>query len=165
MVRRQLSLYALADGHCAAVEAVRACLDPLQHRLIPLHVTLCRDSDMAYLDALRACLACLRQPRLDLHFGRPRAFSTHGILLPCIGGEAAFFDLRGRLLGGAMAERQTPHITLAHPRNPPCQGDALAIAQSLPPTLQLSFDRIHLIEQTGGDPWQVLATFPLAGPA
>ena len=45
-VRRQLTLF-LAGEMAAAVEAVRRVVDPEQYRLIPAHVTLCREEENA----------------------------------------------------------------------------------------------------------------------
>ena len=155
MVRRQLSMFAVAGPETAAVEAVRRLVDPRQHSLIPAHVTLCRDADMDQLPVLCG----MRFAPLRLTFGRPHAFSGHGVLLPCIDGDQAFQLLREQILGAGAVRQQHPHITLAHPRNPPCAHDALAIAASLPDPLCLVFDRIHLIEQTGENAWRVLETF------
>lgn len=154
-------MYAAAGPHTSAIEAVRARVDPLQHSLIPVHVTLCRDHEMDDLAALRASLSALRHPPLVLAFDRPRPFSTHGVLLPCSEGESAFHRLRELVLGTQDIATLHPHITLAHPRNPPFAGDVLAAANALPEPLQLAFRRIDLIEQTGTGPWRVLESFAL----
>lgn len=150
-VRRQLSLYLPGDV-AAPIEAVRRVLDPMQHALIPAHVTLCRDEEVA-----RASLAALAlsQP-LTLVFGRAVLFDGHGILLPCIDGEERFAELRARLLGPGPIRSQTPHITLAHPRNPRAPGNSLDHALTLPPEITVTFPEARLIEQEAGEPWRVI---------
>lgn len=152
--RRQLSLY-VPEHAAAQVEAVRRVLDPVQHSLIPAHVTLCRDDEV---DAVSAS-ALMRASSITLVFGAAVAFDGHGILLPCIVGEGAFAQLREDLLG--QARQQKPHITLAHPRNPRAPGNALGLAFTLPPEIAISFAEIALIEQVSGGPWRVLKRYVL----
>lgn len=153
-LRRQLSLY-LPDDAAAPIEAVRRVLDPAQHALIPAHVTLCRDDEVA--GVAEATLRTL--PPLTLVFGRAVAFNGHGILLPCIAAEEAFARLRERLLGNA--RRLTPHITLAHPRNPRAPGNTLDHAMTLPPQISVSLAEVSLIEQAPGEPWRVIDRYAL----
>jgi hypothetical protein len=47
-IRRQLSLY-VPEPIATRLEAVRRVLDPVQHALIPAHVTLCRDDELEAL--------------------------------------------------------------------------------------------------------------------
>ncbi|KFN43064.1 2'-5' RNA ligase family protein [Arenimonas oryziterrae] len=164
-VRLQLSLY-LSPSQSAAVEALRAVLDPVQHRLIPAHVTLCREDELAALDlaALGAKFADADLPPLTLHFGRPEAFHEHGILLPCIDGEADFHQRRERILATSPVRHQAAHITLAHPRNPKAAGNHLDRALQLPQELCFTFTSVCLIRQQGASPWQVLETFAWAAP-
>ncbi len=160
--RVQLSLY-VPPPVAALLEAVRRRVDPVQARLIPAHVTLCREDELAGLarEALAARCAAPGSAPLTLSFGRPEAFHGHGILLPCTAGEPAYHVLRERLLGGGAIRRAEPHLTLAHPRNPVVQGDTLAIAQTLPEELHVTFGVARLIAQEPGMPWRVLAEFPL----
>ncbi len=160
-VRRQLSLYVPAVS-AGPIEAVRVLLDPLQQRLIPAHVTLCREDELGELDAVRARLAGSAMHALQLAFAAPQRFSTHGVLLPCIGGVEQFRRLRQALLPATAMREQSPHITLAHPRNPACEGDSLAIAGALPGQITIVFTAIRLIEQTGGAAWRELERFELA---
>jgi hypothetical protein len=161
-VRRQLSLFVPA-GQAEALEAARRVLDPVQHRLIPAHVTLCRDEETAALD-LSALAAILRDATpLRLRFGAPESFWEHGVVLPCIAGEDAFFALRGRLVGESRARLQRPHMTLAHPRNPKAPGNTPDQIGSVRPGAEVCFDAVQYIEQSGGGPWQVLRTFALEG--
>lgn len=161
--RRQLSLYASGDG-AARLEAVRQRVDPLQHALIPAHVTLCREDEIAPWSAaeLQARCAGWRQGQIELRFGAAEASFGHGLLLNCIGGQAAFHDLRAQLLGAANVAPIAAHVTLAHPRNPKAVGNAPEAAAGLPRPLTLRFDRVHLIEQHGAGPWRTLGVFPFA---
>lgn len=160
--RTQLSLF-VPDSAAAPLERVRARVDPLQHRLIPAHVTLCREDELAevplesLLDRLgRGALA------LTVQFGAPERVQEHGLLLPCIGGQQAFQQLRVHLLGAATVRDLAPHITLAHPRNPKAAGNALENAAHLAGARSIHFEQVQLIDQTDGGPWQVRRTFVLA---
>lgn len=163
--RRQLGLY-VPPGAAGILEAVRRQVDPVQARLIPAHVTLCREEELDGLapEVLAARCAAPGVSPLELVFGRPEAFHGHGILLPCIAGESAYHALRSRLLGGGAIRRAEPHLTLAHPRNPRVPGDTLALANALPEALRITFDVARLIEQEPGAPWRVLAALPLGVP-
>lgn len=145
------------------IEAVRRAVDPIQSFLIPAHVTLCREDEIGDASGLADRLADIRTEALVLTFGRPVSFSGHGLLLPCTEGEERFHQLRQYLLASKDIRRHAPHITLAHPRNPPCKGNASDLALHLPETLRLAFPSIHLIEQAAGGPWRVLETQLLRG--
>ncbi len=160
--RRQLSLYVPATlGH--EIEAVRRLVDPVQSRLIPAHVTLCREEEIGEFsaDELIHRLANIQRAPVTLRFGRPAAFHGHGILLECIGGESAFQQLREALLDSIDLGNQRPHITLAHPRNPRALGNSLENAMLLPERITITFPCVALIEQTGDGPWLVLRKFSL----
>lgn len=161
-VRRQLSLY-VPEPAGAALEAVRRVLDPVQHALIPAHVTLCRDDEIVGLTTrdLADALSAPEVRPITLSFGRAIAFDGHGVLLPCTSGEDQFRQLRERVLGST-ARRQEPHITLAHPRNPRAPGNNLDQASNLPAEITVTFPAVSLIEQIDGGAWRVLDRFDLA---
>lgn len=142
---------------------MRRLVDPVQSRLIPAHVTLCREDEICELpaDELAKRLAQIQRASVTLRFGRPREFHGHGILLECIGGESAFQQLRESVLDSIDVRIQRPHITLAHPRNPRAIGNSLANAMRLPAIIAITFPSLCLIEQTGGEPWAVLREFGL----
>lgn len=158
--RRQLSLYASGEG-AATIERVRALVDPVQFALIPAHVTLCREEDLLDIRETQIGERIAGSGGFVLGFGAPETFSTHGILLPCVEGEAAFQALRSRVLGGRSDRRQSPHVTLAHPRNPKAAGHSLQAAGSLGSGIQCRFAIVHLIEQIAGNPWTILRSWPL----
>jgi hypothetical protein len=159
-LRRQLTLFVPRD-RSAAVEAVRRVLDPVQHRLIPAHVTLCREDEIARLSHLQTRRLLRSAKPIELRFGPPATFSSHGILLPCISGEQEFHGLRALLLVETQNRRASPHLTLAHPRNPKAAGNSLAHAADLPQDLVIPFPTVSLIEQEGNSPWRLLRTYEL----
>jgi len=162
--RRQLSMYVpSADG--VQLESVRKVLDPVQAGLIPAHVTLCREDEIDQLSALEieARLRSSAVQPVTLCFGRPVIFQGHGVLLPSVAGEQAFHELRTHVLGTTAIRRDAPHITLAHPRNPPPSKSSLADAMGLPDNLSYTFAKIATIEQIGAAPWRMLQGFTLTG--
>lgn len=163
MVRRQLTLF-LSGETAAAVEAVRRVVDPEQYRLIPAHVTLCREEELAAIpvEELEARVAAGPARRLALEFGRAEHFDGHGIRLRCVAGGGDFQALRQLVLASQEIARLRPHITLAHPRNPRAPGNSLETAWTLPPRWGARLSWLHLIEQESGQPWRRLAMFELA---
>ncbi|MFN8549193.1 MAG: 2'-5' RNA ligase family protein [Candidatus Eisenbacteria bacterium] len=114
--RRQLTLF--ATGEIAErIDAVRRVVDPVQHALIPAHVTLCREGELASLSAAEIEKRVRRLARgpLALRFGRAERFDEHGILLRCIDGQADYQRLRVALLGDPAIRENAAHLTLAHP--------------------------------------------------
>jgi len=156
--RRQLSLF-VAEPESAELDALRARADPVQHALIPAHVTLVRDEDVDDWSAVRARLEALAPLRLELELGPPRPMEGGGAFLPVVGPSAAFDELRARLLLGQRGEAraQTPHLTLLHPRNRARWGLTLeqVCAQRTP--ARVAFDHVVMIEQVAGAPWRIVA--------
>ncbi len=142
----------------SALDAVRRILDPVQSNLIPAHVTLCREDELALVAPAQLAnrLADVQATSIKLSFGPPVAFHEHGVLLPCISGEETFCLLREYILGSSTIRYQAPHITLAHPRNPRALGNSLSNAGVLPVPLCVTFSTVMLIEQVGGSAWRVL---------
>lgn len=143
------------------IEAIRNIVDPVQHRLIPAHVTLCREDELETYEGWRERLDSMSPESilLTLRFGRAVSFSGHGIMLPCIEGIEKFRNLRQTILGNDSIRDAQPHLTLAHPRNPKSPGNAIEIAYGLPSEFEITFDTIRLIEQFDGNPWNVIETF------
>ncbi len=160
--RTQLTLF-VPDPIRIRIEAVRQVLDPEQHRLIPAHVTLCRDDELAALpaDLIRLQFAVGDTAPITLRFAGPQVFDGHGILLPCNSGSDAFHALRAQILGAGGLRRAEPHITLAHPRNPKAPGNSIANAAAVASGMMIRFRTASLIEQVDGEPWKVVEEFGL----
>lgn len=162
-MRTQLSLF-IPPSAAATLEAVRRLVDPVQAALIPAHVTLCREADLIGItpSLLQARLATESTTSLTLHFGAAIPSHAHGLLLPCVSGADAFAALRRAVLGSDAARQETPHLTLAHPRNPRAPGNDIAATRVLPAPLEISFCEVQWIEQdTPGQPWRIRQTYPL----
>jgi 2'-5' RNA ligase len=164
--RSQLSLFVPPDIGID-IEGIRRIADPVQRRLIPAHVTLCREDEITGLGLadLQRRLSSAGQGPVTLQFGPPERFAGHGILLPCIGGASEFQALRETVLAARDVRSHHAHLTLAHPRNPMAPGNALESAMSLGDGLRVTFGHIHLIEQVDDAPWVVRGMVPLLGQA
>ncbi len=163
-VRRQLTLF-LSGTAAPFVETLRQRVDPVQFGLIRAHVTLCREDELANCSAseLRRRLARAACPPLTLVFGPPVRVGAHGMLLPCMAGEAAFHQLRVAALDATAIRAHAAHVTLAHPRNPRAPANLEASFASLPARLALTFTEIALIEQRDAQPWVVCDTIAIDG--
>lgn len=156
-MRRQLTLFLPPDQR-AIVEPIRQRLDPRQHALIPAHVTLCRDGELADWPALERRLSSLGALSLTLRFGAPQVLPDGCILLRPTQGAEQYQDLR-RLLLGPSAPIHGAHLTLLHPRHATgAAPDLTEIATTLA-GLAATFRTIALIEQRDGNPWQVLREY------
>jgi len=160
MKRSQLTMF-VPEVFAAPIEAIRRVVDPVQHSLIPAHVTLCREDELETFEGWRERLTAMTAEsiRLTLRFGRAVSFSGHGIMLPCIEGIEKFRNLRQAILGSDTIRDAQPHMTLAHPRNPKALGNAIEIGSELPSEFEITFDTIRLIEQVDAKPWNVIETF------
>ncbi len=162
VTRRQLSLYAPSDI-AVPLEATRQLLDPVQSRLIPAHVTLCREDELVTItdSQLESRLTDSSLKPITLHFGQPEVFDGHGVLLSCARGEQEFHALREHVLGSRAIRRHSPHMTLAHPRNPRSVGNCPANVARVPQVGAITFSSIHLIEQNADEPWKIIHEFKL----
>jgi hypothetical protein len=155
--RRQLTLL-VPESMASVLEPIRQRMDPVQHRLIPAHVTLCRDEELAGLTTgeLSARLAKVVQLPLTLQFGPGESFSEHGVLLPCTAGEESYHRLRVALLRSEGIHHDRAHITIAHPRNPRASANVPSTYEALAVPLSITFTKVSLIEQEAGQAWQIL---------
>ncbi len=158
--RTQLSLF-VAPPHAEPLNALRRVLDPLQAALIPAHVTLCREDELAGISRaeLRLRLGSSGVRAIGLSFGPPQSFHGHGVLLPAVGDQSGFEGLRRIALGQELVRSYAPHITLAHPRNPKDSGNTDANIRLAPAGLHVTFAEAVVIEQIDGGEWQVLERF------
>lgn len=162
-MRAQLSLF-VPPPAAVKLEAVRRLVDPVQAALIPAHVTLCREAELTGItpSLLQTRLATEGIAPITLHFGAAMRSEAHGILLRCVAGADAFTALRRVVLGSEGARVETPHLTLAHPRNPRAPGNDLAATRVIPAPLEISFCEVQWIEQdTPGAPWRIRQAYPL----
>jgi 2'-5' RNA ligase len=153
--RRQASLH-LPDGDDRRrIEILRRRFNPAQAALIPAHVTLCREGEVADWDVLAARAAELRPIQVTLRFGPP-VREGNLVFLPATGSVAQFDDLRAALLAGGKTppRRETPHITLVHPRNGVCDDAAFSEIRATTTPFTMTFAAITLIEQRNGGVWR-----------
>jgi len=163
LTRKQLTLF-INEPESLEIEKIRKTFNPEQYLLIKSHITLCREDEIEALEKVRTNLEQLNFHNFSIDFGKVVRFSDEkGVLIPAIGNCEAFHQLRKRLLAGIIEKPRMhePHITLMHPRNSACTE---AIFQEittfkLPETI--TFNKISLIEQIPGEPWKVLAEWPL----
>jgi hypothetical protein len=156
-MRRQLTLF-LPPEQRAVVEPFRQRLDPRQHALIPAHVTLCRDDELADWPTLERRLSDLGAFSLTLRFGAPQVLPGGCILLRPTHGAEQYQELR-RFLLGSSAPIHGAHVTLLHPRHATgATPDLTEIATALA-GLTATIRTIALIEQHDSNPWQLLREY------
>lgn len=173
--RRQASLYITG---CTEIEEVRHRFNPAQARLIPPHLTLCREDEVIDWNELANRIAKLSPIALVVEFGKPER-DRNFVYLPILSGEDQFDALRYQLLcntnqlvlgdnpnlsdpvneGDFVPRKQLPHLTLIHPRNGMCSDSVFEeICNRVQPFRHVLRD-IFIIEQTDGGPWRIVS-FP-----
>ena len=159
-MRRQLTLF-LPTEQRSFVEPIRQKLDPQQHAIIPAHVTLCRDDELADWHIISQRLSSLGDFAITMQFGRPQVLPDGCVLLRPTSGMEQYQDLRQSILG-LSANVHGAHLTLLHPRNAAgVTYDLVEIASSLA-GLAATFNSIALIEQYDSGPWLVQQTYGTA---
>jgi 2'-5' RNA ligase len=164
LTRKQLTLF-LNEPEILEIEKIRKTFNPEQYQLIKSHITLCREDEIEAIEQVRKNLEQLNFYIFYIDFGKAVRFSDEkGVLIPAIGNCEAFHQLREKILAGIIEKPRMhePHITLMHPRNSTCTGEIFKqiSAFNLPETI--TFNKISLIEQILGEPWKVLAEWPLS---
>jgi hypothetical protein len=155
--RRQLSLF-LPEEQRLVVEQIRRRLDPIQHALIPAHVTLCRDDELHDLQQLSLRLERLEPFLISMRFGEPQELPDGCVLLRPATGAEKFQALRHSILGPS-ARAYGAHLTLLHPRNATGALQNLAEITRELAGLVVTCNTVSLIEQCGGNPWRVKGTY------
>lgn len=150
-MRRQLTLL-LPLAQRTIVDSIRQRLDPLQHAIIPAHVTLCRDGELTPWQELRQGLVNLGPFSITMQFGEPEVLSDGCVLLRPTHGAEQYQHLRQSVLG-PLATHHGAHITLLHPRNAVGVTYNLAKIVHVLAGLATTFRTISLIEQHGTRPW------------
>lgn len=161
--RRQLTLF-ISDQN-EIIEKIRAEFNPIQYQLIAAHITLCREDEIASIDTVIANIKSivLNKP-LEIDFNPPLRFENgKGVLIPAKEQNSAFDELRKVVLKGIneSPRKQEAHLTLMHPRNSTCTDLIFEqiLAYKLP--VQLSFNKISLIEQKDGGQWFTIEEFQI----
>jgi hypothetical protein len=149
-IRTQASLY-LVD--VPKVESIRRRFNPAQARLIPAHVTLCREDEAESWHGLCERIQSLCPFELTLEFGAPIR-NGNFVYLPPQTGEEDFHRLRCDLLD-APVRRQDPHLTLIHPRNGICDEAVFAEIHKTIRPFTHTFHHIEIIEQAKGGVWNI----------
>lgn len=157
-IRRQLTLF-VPSKSASRLEAARQLLDPIQFKLIRVHVTLCREDEIEDMNDKQLQARASTAAAIRLEFGRPERFSGHGVQLRCVAGQARFHELRCQLLGSPSTRPQQAHITLAHPRNPQAPGNTLENMAAVEGCFSISFAMASIIRQMGDGPWVVEQSF------
>ncbi|HAK11694.1 MAG TPA: hypothetical protein DCO78_06680 [Chitinophagaceae bacterium] len=162
-IRRQLTLF-VNPTDAQEIEAVRKRFNPIQQELIACHVTLCREDELENLDAIIANLKKLEVPAISISFGRVIRFDNgKGVMLPDLGDNESFHQLRTKILTGVVEtiRRPEPHITLMHPRNSSCTDAIFSIIQAVSFPTRLIFHEISLIVQINGGQWRIVEKYLL----
>lgn len=160
ILRRQLTLFLPPDPQ-AMVDQIRKRLDPRQHALIPAHVTLCRDDELAPWPSLCRRLANFREFALTMKFGEPQVLPDGCVLLRPTHGAEQYQHLRQSILGPS-ANVHGAHLTLLHPRHATDVVYDLAEIKLALAGLTVTFRKIALIEQCGSGPWLVRQEYGVA---
>ncbi len=153
MKRRQASMF-LADQF--QIEALRHRYNPAQARLIPAHVTLCREDEVTDWDAFRTSLHSLCPFEITLTFGLP-VREDNFVYLPVLKGLEDYQKFRRAVLRRE-AREHSPHLTLIHPRNGICTDQIFAdVSAAVFSPFQYTFREVMVIEQENGGVWDVIS--------
>lgn len=156
-IRRQLTLFVENE----TIEEIRAKFNPIQHAIIPAHVTLCREDELEDLEKVVSHIKALKIDKpIEISFNEVIRFENgKGILIPANGENNDFNNLRNVIL--TSPRKHFPHITLMHPRNSTCTDTIFEEIKSYQLPTTLFFNRINLIEQKDGGKWKVLDEFTI----
>lgn len=161
--RLQLTLF-VDESQSVEIENIRRKFNIEQYSLIKSHVTLCRENELEELGNVLHNLVNLTFSCFTINFGNVvRFFQGKGVLMPGVGENLAFYNLRESVLYGNVEknEKFSPHITLMHPRNSICSDLEFAQIQKIVLPNAIKFRKISLIEQEAMGKWQVLREFEL----
>lgn len=153
MKRRQASLYLTGQSD---IEALRSRYNPMQARLIPPHVTLCREDEVTDWEDLQNRLESMRPFEITITFGIP-VREDNFVYLPVVEGLEEFQSFRRAILSKE-ARIHTPHLTLIHPRNGICSEQIFAdISKTITEPFPYTFREVRIIEQEVGGIWSVIS--------
>ena len=161
--RIQLTLF-IDESQSVEIENIRRKFNAEQYNLIKSHVTLCRENELEELGNVMHNLINLTFSCITINFGNvARFFQGKGLLMPGVGENLAFYNLRESVLYGNVEknEKFAPHITLMHPRNSICSDMEFEQIQKIVLPNAIQFKKISLIEQEAMGKWQILREFEL----
>ena len=165
MIKKRIQLTLFVDEHDSHnIEKIRKEFNPKQYSLIQSHVTLCREDELAQIDTVLQTLVGLNHPKITIDFGPAARFlNGTGVLIPSVGDNRQFHELRRSILQGATEalRKHEPHITLMHPRNSYCSDEIFEHIVSMEIPCKLTFNKICLIEQEDETAWKVVKEFAL----
>ena len=144
------------------IERIRAEFNPVQYKLIPAHVTLCREDEIEPIEKIIENIHSIKlMAPIQIQLNCAQRFADgKGVMIPAQGENPAFQELRKSVLGVREFLRvHQPHLTLMHPRNSTCTDEIFERIKEAEMPVELSFDKIHLIEQTNGGKWDILKEF------
>ena len=159
-IRYQLTLFIKQSNEI--IESIRAEFNPIQHSLIPAHVTLCREDEIEEIDKIIERIKSINYKKpFRIRFKSVKRFADgKGALIPATDRNIEFKELRMSVLGQAkLRKEQFPHITLMHPRNSTCTDEIFEKIKKQELPTELLFDKINLIEQRNGGKWKVIKEF------
>jgi 2'-5' RNA ligase len=156
------------------INALRLATGDGTYGRVPAHVTLVPPVNVNR-EHLAEALATLRAAASDtrpfaVHLGAPTTFLPVNpvLYLPLLGeGRAVVFDLRERVFHEPLARPLTwpfvPHVTIADEAKP----DRIAAAEVAlcDYEAEVTFDRLHLLEEGPGRVWGPIADAPFGPPA
>ena len=101
---------------------------------------------------------------ITINFGNvARFFPDKGVLMPGVGENLAFYNLRKSVLNGNVEknEKFAPHITLMHPRNSICSDMEFAQIQKFVLRNAIQFRKVSLMVREAIGKWQVIREFEI----
>lgn len=162
-IRKQLTLFIRDKSEI--IEKIRKQFNPIQHKIISAHVTLCREDEISSLDRVLKNLKTLKEASpLKINFDQIERFEDgKGVWLPASIEDNKFYRLRTKILKGVIDDpRQLrPHVTLMHPRNSVCTDKIFEQLKMYELPSELIFDEISLIEQKSGGQWVTIEKFKI----
>ena len=152
MSRRQASMFLSNEP---LIDVLRNRFNPEQAKLIPAHVTLCREDEVKDWSRLASRIRELPSVQITMSFGTA-VRDGNLVFLPVVSGVEQFDELRNDLLriGTSLPRKHSPHVTIVHPRNGICTDEIFAkILEQIHP-FKTTLNEIALIEQCDGGPWR-----------
>ena len=166
MRRLHLTLF-LDPMESMVIEYIRKRFNPEQFRLIPAHITLCRENELEDLTRIKHVLETLDFEEFDLSLGEIREISAElGVWVTLLDPQGKVPQLREMILGGASpsAGNFTPHITLMHPMNSKLNRQKVETIKEVELSGMIRISRISLIEQQEDQIWKTLEEYQLKKP-